>query len=118
MEAFGSMSSKAQQLAKDIQDNTVMLKQLEMMQTALNDTYEKGGVSLNEYLTAQARLAVLHEQVENAIIENDKALKAENTTMEIAEDSIASCKPEFRCLRSNICACRKPKEREQRGKPY
>ena len=90
MEAFGSMSSKAQQLAKDIQDNTVMLKQLEMMQTALNDTYEKGGVSLNEYLTAQARLAVLHEQVENAIIENDKALKAENTTMEIAEDSIAS----------------------------
>lgn len=90
MEAFGSMSSKAQQLAKDIQDDTVMLKQLEMMQTALNDTYEKGGVSLNEYLTAQARLAVLHEQVENAIVENDKALKAENTTMEIAEDSIAS----------------------------
>lgn len=90
MEAFGSMSSKAQQLAKDIQDDTVMLKQLEMMQTALNDTYEKGGVSLNEYITAQARLAVLHEQVENAIIENDKALKAENTTMEIAEDSIAS----------------------------
>lgn len=90
MEAFGSMSSKAQQLAKDIQDDTVMLKQLEMMQTALNDTYEKGGVSLNEYLTAQARLAVLHEQVENAIIENDKALKAENSTMELAEDSIAS----------------------------
>lgn len=90
MEAFGSMSSKAQQLAKDIQDDTIMLKQLEMMQTALNDTYEKGGVSLNEYITAQARLAVLHEQVENAIIENDKALKAENTTMEIAEDSIAS----------------------------
>ena len=90
MEAFGSMSSKAQQLAKDIQDDTVMLKQLEMMQTALNDTYEKGGVSLNEYLTAQARLAVLHEQVENAIAENDKALKAENSTMKIAEDSIAS----------------------------
>lgn len=90
MEAFGSMSSKAQQLAKDIQDDTVMLKQLEMMQTALNDTYEKGGVSLNEYLTAQARLAVLHEQVENAIVENDKALKAENSTMKIAEDSIAS----------------------------
>lgn len=90
MEAFGSMSSKAQQLAKDIQDDTVMLKQLEMMQTALNDTYEKGGVSLNEYITAQARLAVLHEQVENAIIENDKALKAENSTMKIAEDSIAS----------------------------
>lgn len=90
MEAFGSMSSKAQQLAKDIQDDTVMLKQLEMMQTALNDTYEKGGVSLNEYLTTQARLAVLHEQVENAIIENDKALKAENSTMKLSEDSIAS----------------------------
>lgn len=89
-EMFGSMSEKARQLAKDIQDDTVMLKQLETMQTALNDTYEKGGISLNEYLSSQARLAVLHEQVSNAISDNEQALRTETATMEVTEDSIVA----------------------------
>lgn len=89
-EAFGNMSIKARQLAKDIQDDTMTLKRLEMMQTALNDTYEKGGVSLNEYLTAQARLAVLHDQVSNAISDNEQALRTETAIMEITEDSIVA----------------------------
>lgn len=89
-EVFGSMSEKARQLAKDIQDDTVMLKQLETMQTALNDTYEKGGISLNEYLSSQARLAVLHEQVSNAISDNEQALRTETATMEVTEDSIVA----------------------------
>ena len=89
-EVFGSMSEKARQLAKDIQDDTVMLKQLETMQTALNDTYEKGGISLNEYLSSQARLTVLHEQVSNAISDNEQALRTETATMEVTEDSIVA----------------------------
>ena len=89
-EAFGSMSSKAQQLAKDIQDDTVMLRQLETMQYALNESYEKGSISLDDYLTSQARLAVLHEQVEKAITDNEKALRVETSTIEVVEDSIES----------------------------
>lgn len=89
-EVFGSMSEKARQLAKDIQDDTVMLKQLETMQTALNDTYEKGGISLNEYLSSQARLTVLHEQVSNAISDNEQALRTETAAMEVTEDSIVA----------------------------
>lgn len=89
-EAFGSMSSKAQQLAKDIQDDTVMLRQLETMQYALNESYEKGSISLDDYLTSQARLTVLHEQVEKAITDNEKALRVETSTIEVVEDSIES----------------------------
>ena len=36
-EAFGEMSSRAQQLAKDIQEDTLSLSRLEKMQMALNE---------------------------------------------------------------------------------
>ena len=89
-EAFSTLSDKAKQLTREIQEDTLMLSRLETMQEALNDTYEKGGISLNDYIGAQARLSVLHDQVANAIRDNEQALRAEISTTEIVEDSISS----------------------------
>lgn len=89
-ETFGMMSEKAQRLSKDIQEDILSLKQVEVMQSALNDTYESGKISLDEYLTSQARLSVLYEQISNAIQSNEGVLKSEMASMEMAEDSISS----------------------------
>lgn len=89
-EAFGEMSVKAQQLAKDIQENTLALSNLEKMQRALNDQYEAGKITLDDYISAQARLTVLHENISNAILKNEQALRSESATMGQAEDSMAS----------------------------
>lgn len=89
-EAFSTLSDKAKQLTREIQEDTLMLSRLETMQEALNDTYEKGGISLNDYIGAQARLSVLHDQVANAIRDNEQALRTEISTTEIVEDSISS----------------------------
>lgn len=85
-EAFGEMSVKAQQLVKDIQEDTLALSNLEKMQMALNDQYEAGKIPLDDYISAQARLAVLHENISNAILKNEQASKSRK----IAEDSMAS----------------------------
>lgn len=89
-EAFGEMSAKAQQLVKDIQEDTVSLSNLEKMQRALNDQYEAGKIPLDDYISAQARLTVLHENISNAIRTNEQALRSESATMGQAEDSMAS----------------------------
>ena len=88
--AFDGMSDKARLLAKDIQEDTAYLKRIESMQEALNDTYEQGGMSLDRYITSQARLSVLHEQVEASIQNTEKALRAETASIDIAEDSITA----------------------------
>lgn len=96
-EAFGEMSVKAQQLAKDIQEDTLALSNLEKMQMALNDQYEAGKIPLDDYISAQARLSVLHEKISKDILKNEQALRSESATNEqasksrkIAEDSMAS----------------------------
>ena len=88
-DVFGNFSTKAQQLSKDIQEDILTLGQLEKMQNVLNDAYEKGEVSLDSYLTTQARLSVLHDEIANAITNNEQALRRESASISIEEDSIA-----------------------------
>ena len=88
-DVFGNLSTKAQQLSKDIQEDILTLGQLEKMQNALNDAYEGGEVGLDSYLTTQARLSVLHDEIANAITNNEQALRRESASMSIEEDSIA-----------------------------
>ena len=96
-EAFGEMSSRAQQLAKDIQEDTLSLSRLEKMQMALNEQYEAGKITLDDYISAQARLSVLHEKISEDILKNEQALRSETAaneqasrSREIAEDSMVS----------------------------
>lgn len=97
-EAFGELSSKAQQYAKDIQDDTRALSQLEKMQSALNGQYDKGEISLESYVSAQARLSVLHDQIADAITANEQALRTEMSTMDMAGDSISSLQAQVALL--------------------
>lgn len=97
-EAFGEMSVKAQQLVKDIQEDTVSLSSLEKMQRALNDQYEAGKIPLDDYISAQARLAVIRENISNAIRTNEQALRSESATMGQAEDSMASMQRQIALL--------------------
>ncbi len=89
-EAFGEMSSRAQQLAKDIQEDTISLSNLEKMQKSLNYQYESGKITLDDYISAQARLSILHDNVSEAIRTNEQALRSETATMDMAEDSMVS----------------------------
>lgn len=97
-EAFGEMSTRAQQLAKDIQEDTLSLSRLEKMQMALNEQYESGSLPLNDYINAQARLSVLHENISSAIRTNEQALRSETAAMDMAGDSIASLQAQLSLL--------------------
>ena len=89
-ELFGGMSQKARQLVEDIQEDTLSLRQVEQMQHALNDAYEQGTLSLDGYLTTQARLSVLHDRIAQAVSANEQALRREAAAADVAEDSIAA----------------------------
>ena len=97
-DVFGNLPKRAQELAKEIQEDILSLGQLEKMQSALNDSYEAGKVSLEEYLSAQARMSVLHDEMSAAIQNNERALRESGVSMELAEDSIAAMRAQVALL--------------------
>ena len=88
--AFADISERAQQLVKDIQGDIVQLSQLEKVQSAVNDEYEAGKMSLEDYISAQARLSVLHDDLSEAIRTNEQALRNERQMLEISGDSMVA----------------------------
>lgn len=97
-DVFGNLPKRAQELAKEIQEDILSLGQLEKMQNALNDAYEAGKVTLEEYLSAQAKMAVLHDEMSAAIQDNERALRESGATTELAEDSIAALRAQVALL--------------------
>ena len=90
IDAFGSISADAQRVMKEIQEDTLSLGNVEKMMQGLNKAYEEGSISMQEYISASARLTVLHEQITGAIQQNEQVLRRETQQMEIAGDSIVS----------------------------
>lgn len=90
IDAFGSISADAQRVMKEIQEDTLSLGNVEKMMQGLNKAYEEGSISMQEYISASARLTVLHEQIAGAIQQNEQELRRETQQMEIAGDSIVS----------------------------
>ena len=90
IDAFGSISADAQRVMKEIQEDTLSLSNVEKMMQGLNKAYEEGSISMQEYISASARLTVLHEQITGAIQQNEQVLRRETQQMEIAGDSIVS----------------------------
>ena len=88
--AFADISERAQQLVKDIQRDVIQLSQLEKVQGAVNDEYEAGKMSLDDYISAQARLSVLHDNLSDAIRTNEQALRSERQMLEISGDSMVA----------------------------
>lgn len=88
--AFVEISERAQQLVKDIQGDIVQLSQLEKVQKALNDEYEAGKMSLEDYISAQARLSVLHDNLSEAINTNEQSLRSERQMLELSGDSMVA----------------------------
>lgn len=88
--AFADISERAQQLVKDIQGDIVQLSQLEKVQRAVNDEYEAGKMSLDDYIATQARLSVLHDNLSEAIRTNEQALRSERQILEISGDSMVA----------------------------
>lgn len=88
--AFVEISERAQQLVKEIQGDIVQLSQLEKVQGALNDEYEAGKISLEDYISAQARLAVLHDTLSESIRTNEQALRNERQMLELSGDSMVA----------------------------
>lgn len=88
--AYANISERSQQLVKDIQNNIVQLSQLEKVQSAVNDEYEAGKMSLDDYIAAQARLSVLHDNLSEAIRANEQALRSERQMLEISGDSMVA----------------------------
>ena len=88
--AFADISERAQQLVKDIQGDIVQLSQLEKVQGAVNDEYEAGKMSLDDYISAQARLSILHDDLSEAIRTNEQALRSERQMLEISGDSMVA----------------------------
>lgn len=91
LDAFGSISSNAQRMIREIQEDTLSLSNVEKMMSALNSAYEKGTISQSEYINAASRLEVLHRNISSAIQQNEAALKAETTIIDkLADDSMTA----------------------------
>ena len=90
IDAFGSLSEKARRTMTEMQEDILSLSNLEKMLQRLDKSYENGTVSTQDYLNAQARLTVLHEQITDSIRQQEQALKRETAQMDIAGDSITS----------------------------
>ena len=88
--AFADISERAQELVISIQDDIVRLSQLEKVQRAVNDEYEAGNMSLDDYISAQARLSVLHDDLSEAIRTNEQALRSEHQMLKISGDSMVA----------------------------
>ena len=90
IDAFGSLSENARRTMTEMQEDILSLSNLEKMMQRLDKSYEEGTVSTQDYLKAQARLAVLHEQITDSIRQQEQALKRDAAQMDIAGDSITS----------------------------
>lgn len=91
LDAFGSISSNAQRMIREIQEDTLSLSNVEKMMSALNSAYEKGTISQSEYISAASRLEVLHRNISSAIQQNEAALKAETAAVDkLADDSMTA----------------------------
>ena len=90
IDAFGSLSENARRTMTEMQEDILSLSNLEKMMQRLDKSYEEGTVSTQDYLKAQARLAVLHEQITDSIQQQEQALKRDAAQMDIAGDSITS----------------------------
>ena len=90
IDAFGSISDTARKAMTEMQEDILSLSNLEKMMQQLNKSYEDGEIATKDYLNAQARLSVLHEQIADSIRQQEQALKRDSAQMEVAGDSITS----------------------------
>lgn len=103
IDAFGGISSNAQRMIKEIQEDTLSLSNVEKMMSQLNTAYEKGTISQNEYINTAARLEVLHRNISAAIQDNEKALKAETVVVEkLADDSMVALQAKVTMLTTSF----------------
>ena len=103
IDAFSGISSNAQRMIKEIQEDILSLSNVEKMMSQLNTAYEKGTISQNEYINTAARLEVLHRNLSAAIQDNEKALKAETVVVEkLANDSMVALQAKVTMLTTSF----------------
>ena len=90
IDAFGSLSDTARKAITEIQEDILSLSNLEKMMQRLDQSCEDGEIATKDYLNAQARLSVLHEQITASIRQQEQALKRDTAQMAAAGDSITS----------------------------
>lgn len=103
IDAFSGISSNAQRMIKEIQEDILSLSNVEKMMSQLSAAYEKGTISQNEYINTAARLEVLHRNISAAIQDNEKALKAETVVVEkLADDSMVALQAKVTMLTTSF----------------
>ncbi len=90
VQLFGSLSKEAQGYIAKMQESQAALANVDKYQSALNEAYEEGRISLQDYTQASARMYVLREEITKSLAENEQALKQNTVQMDVAEDSIVS----------------------------
>ena len=90
VQLFGSLSKEAQGYIAKMQEAQAALTNVDKYQSALNEAYEEGRISLQDYTQASARMYVLREEITKSLAENEQALKRNTVQMDVAEDSIVS----------------------------
>lgn len=90
VQLFGSLSKEAQGYIAKMQEAQAALANVDKYQSALNEAYEEGRISLQDYTQASARMYVLREEITKSLAENEQALKRNTVQMDIFEDSIVS----------------------------
>ena len=90
VQLFGSLSKEAQGYIAKMQESQAALSNVDKYQSALNEAYEEGRISLQDYTQASARMYVLREEITKSLAENEQALKRNTVQMDVAEDSIVS----------------------------
>lgn len=90
VQLFGSLSKEAQGYIAKMQESQAALANVDKYQSALNEAYEEGRISLQDYTQASARMYVLREEITKSLAENEQALKRNTIQMDISEDSIVS----------------------------
>lgn len=90
VQLFGSLSKEAQGYIAKMQESQAALANVDKYQSALNEAYEEGRISLQDYTQASARMYVLREEITKSLAENEQALKRNTVQMDISEDSIVS----------------------------
>ena len=90
VQLFGSLSKEAQGYIAKMQEAQAALANVDKYQSALNEAYEEGRISLQDYTQASARMYVLREEITKSLAENEQALKRNTVQMDISEDSIVS----------------------------
>lgn len=90
VQLFGSLSKESQGYIAKMQESQAALANVDKYQSALNEAYEEGRISLQDYTQASARMYVLREEITKSLAENEQALKRNTVQMDVAEDSIVS----------------------------